>query len=129
MSLFIFDINFIYSKSDWKLIEGGKSMKKIFIVIAIILVLSIVLSGCLEKYKIEDTGTITFCDFEGGFYGIISDDFHNGEKKFDPINLPSEFKEDGLRVKFKAFVSLNQYSYHMWGTIIVILDIEKLDSI
>lgn len=104
-------------------------MKKMLLGVVLILFLSVMLSGCLEKYKIEDTGTIIFCDFEGGFYGIISDDFHNWEKKFDPINLPSEFKEDGLRVKFKALVSLNQYSYHMWGTIIVILEIEKLDYI
>ena len=97
--------------------------------IVLILFLSVMLSGCLEKYKIEDTGTITFCDFEGGFYGIISDDFHDGENKFDPINLPSEFWEDGLRVKFKALVAFGQYSYHMWGTIIRILEIEKLDSI
>jgi len=104
-------------------------MKKMLVSIVLILFLSVILSGCLEEYKIEDTGTIIICDFEGGFYGILSDDFHNGEKKFDPINLPSEFKEDGLRVKFKAIVSLFQYSFHMWGTIIVILEIEKLDSI
>jgi hypothetical protein len=86
-------------------------------------------SGCLEKFKIEDAGTIIFCDFEGGFYGIISDNFHNVEKKFDPINLPNEFKEDGLRVKFKALVTLGQYGYHMWGTYVRILEIEKLESI
>ena len=103
-------------------------MKKMFVIILIILFLSVVLSGCLEKYKIEDTGTIVFNDFEGGFYGIISDEFHEGENKFDPINLPSEFKQDGLRVKFKAFVAFGQYSYHMWGTIIRIIEIERLDS-
>ena len=37
--------------------------------------------------------------------------------------------EDGLRVKFKALVTFGQYSYHMWGTMIRILEIEKLDSI
>ena len=100
-------------------------MKKMLVVILIILFLSVVLSGCLEKYKIEDTGTIVLNDFEGGFYGIISDEFHNGENCFDPINLPSEFMQDGLRVKFKALVTFGQYSFHMWGTIIRILDIKK----
>jgi hypothetical protein len=108
---------------------GGKNMKKWFICILIIYFLSVFLCGCLEKYIIEDTGTIVFNDFEGGFYGIISDEFHDEENKFDPINLPSEFKVDGLRVKFKAFVTYGQSSYHMWGTIIRILEIEILDNI
>ena len=104
-------------------------MKKMLVGIVLILISSVLLSGCLEKYKIEDTGTIVFNDCEGGFYGIVSDEFHNGENKFDPINLPPEFKQDGLKVKFKALVAFGQYSYHMWGTIIKILEIERLDSI
>jgi hypothetical protein len=104
-------------------------MKKMFVGILIILFSTVVLSGCLEKFKIEDTGTIVFNGFEGGFYGIISDEFHNGENCYDPINLPSEFIQDGLRVKFKALVAFGQYGFHMWGTIVRILEIEKLDSI
>ncbi|MDI6889237.1 MAG: hypothetical protein QMC78_06105 [Methanocellales archaeon] len=60
---------------------------------------------------------------EGGFYGIISDD---GEH-YDPLNLGPEFQEDGLRVWFKAKISENQTSVHMWGTIVEIISIEKYD--
>jgi len=102
-------------------------MKKMLIVIGTVLILSIVFSGCLEKYKFEGTGTIVFIDIEGGFYGIVSDEFYYGTKTFDPINLPSEFMEDGLRVKFKAILWYD-YGFHMWGRPVVILEIERLDS-
>ena len=57
-------------------------------------------SGCLLKDKniVEGNGTITYINLEGGFYGIVADD---GEH-YVPINLPSEFKVDGLRVRFKG---------------------------
>jgi hypothetical protein len=38
-------------------------MKKIFIFISVFLFLTSMFSGCLEKFKIEDAGTIIFCDF------------------------------------------------------------------
>ena len=72
---------------------------------------------------IEGTGTVTYMDFEGGFYGIIT--ANNGD--WDPINLSSEFMVDGLRVKFKAKIRKDLLSYHMWGTIIELIDIKKLD--
>lgn len=104
-------------------------MKKMLFGIVIVLVLSVVLSGCLEKLILEGKGTIVYNDFEGGFYGIISDESYYGYNKFNPNNLPSEFKQDGLRVKFKARVLWNAYSYHMWGIVVKILEIERLDSI
>ncbi len=104
-------------------------MKKMLLGIVIVIVLSAVLSGCLEKQIIEGKGTIVYNDFEGGFYGIISDESYYGSNKLDPNNLPSEFKEDGLRVKFKVRVLLNKYSFHMWGLMVKILEIERLDSI
>ena len=54
----------------------------------------------------EGTGRIQYNDFEGGFYGIVSDD---GEH-YDPKNLPDDFKEDGLRVGFKLKILENQSS-------------------
>lgn len=85
------------------------------------------LSGCLQKSIIEGTGTIKYIDLEGGFYGIISDTSFFGFNSFDPINLPLEFQEDGLRVKFKARILWNQVSIHMWGLIVKIIEIEQLD--
>jgi len=68
------------------------------------------------------TGEIKYLDFEGGFYGIVSND---GEH-YNPINLPSEYNEDGLQVNFKFIVLENQINYHMWGTPIKIIEISAI---
>jgi len=70
---------------------------------------------------IEGTGTITYIGVEGGFYGIVTNKYH-----YDPINLSSKFKEDGLRVKFKAKIRKDLYSIHMWGIIIELTYVKKL---
>ncbi|MFX1478357.1 MAG: hypothetical protein ACFFCI_09510 [Promethearchaeota archaeon] len=65
---------------------------------------------------------IEFLSFEGGFFGIISDD----GKYYDPINLPDDYKTDGLRVVFLVKVLKNQVSYHMWGRIVDLIFIRTL---
>ena len=68
------------------------------------------------------TGTILHIPIEGGFYGLLAD---NGTK-YDPINLPEEYKQNGLRVKFYILQKKSMASIHMWGTIAEIVKIEKL---
>ncbi len=102
--------------------------KRQLIVYIIFLFLLGGMSGCITKPPVEKiptvdgTGTIVYNDFEGGFYGIIGDE----GLKLDPINLPLEFKEDGLRVRFKAILLHNVFSYHMWGKVAIILEIERI---
>ena len=98
--------------------------KQLCIFGVVILLLSIALSGCDEIGIISGTGEIKYIDLEGGFYGIVADD---GEH-YDPIDMPSEFKEDGLRVSFIVKILENQGSIHMWGSVVKILKIEKLNS-
>jgi len=74
-----------------------------------------------ENSIVVGTGTIQYLELEGGFWGIISDD----GKAYDVGNLPSEFRKDGLHVRFKAEIRENQISIHMWGTIVEILEIES----
>lgn len=85
------------------------------------------LSACNEIKNEENivvgTGTIEFLDFEGGFYGIISDD---GER-YDPLNMKQEFQVNGLRVYFEAKVLHDVVTFHMWGTPVSILKIQKLE--
>jgi hypothetical protein len=69
------------------------------------------------------TGTIRFFDIEGGFHSIVGDDGGH----YDPINLSREFRVDGLRVYFEVKILRDLHSYHMWGEIVSILHIEKLD--
>lgn len=68
------------------------------------------------------TGTVVFLSFEGGFYGIKGDDGRN----YDPTNLADEFRKEGLRVRFKAKELKDQASFHMWGHLIEIVEIQKL---
>jgi hypothetical protein len=68
------------------------------------------------------TGTIVYLSFEGGFYGIVGDD----GKHYDPLNLSQEFKVSGLRVYFEAKILHDVLTYHMWGTPVSILEIQRL---
>jgi hypothetical protein len=72
---------------------------------------------------VYDTGEIIYLSFEGGFFGIVTDEGIH----YDPINLPSEFEIDGLRIRFIG-EKLDLYSFHMWGIIIRIIFIEKLGN-
>jgi hypothetical protein len=70
---------------------------------------------------VSGTGTIVFMGFEGGFYGIISDD---GEH-YDSVNLDRRFRVDGLRVRFEVRLLQDVLSVHMWGKLVSILHIER----
>ncbi len=106
-------------------------MKNIIIALTGLLLTGIVLSGgCIKvppplenkSSEINGTGTVRFNSIEGGFYGIVGD---NGEN-YDPINLGKEFQVDGLRVRFEAKKRDDLASFHMWGTLIEIINIERL---
>ncbi len=83
---------------------------------------SITLESSQENI-VSGMGTVIFLDFEGGFYGIVSDD---GEH-YDPVNLSQEFQVDGLRVHFEATILEDVVSIHMWGRLVSIRHIEKLN--
>jgi hypothetical protein len=75
-----------------------------------------------QKNEQMITGTVMYIPIEGGFYGLVADD----GKKYDPINLPEEYKQNGLRVKFQVERKKSMASIHMWGIIAEIVKIEKL---
>lgn len=94
------------------------------IVVFMMFIFSIILSCSLTQTNeiVEGVGTVVYLDFEGGFFGIITDD----SNYYDPINLPAQFEDDGLRVIFKAKIRLDLGSYHMWGTIVELIYIREL---
>ena len=67
-------------------------------------------------------GTVKHLTFEGGFYGIVTDD----GKSLDPLNLSKEFQTDGKRILFKYIEKSDMASFHMWGEIIEIIEIKEL---
>jgi hypothetical protein len=74
---------------------------------------------------VSGTGVIKFLSFEGGFYGILSDD---GERYDPSCRLNSEFQVDGLRVRFQVQIMHGFMGIHMWGKIAKVLQIEKIDQ-
>jgi hypothetical protein len=100
-----------------------EGMKKQLVIIGIVAILVCVgLSGCNEEISIQEKGIIKYIDLDGGFYGIITDK----QEHYDPINLLERFKQDNIRIEFKAIYVKNQSSIHMWGKLIYILEIEQL---
>jgi hypothetical protein len=75
-----------------------------------------------KKKQIQGKGTVKHLSFEGGFYGIVADD----GKHYDPLNLPPEFRVDGLRIRFTAILTDNIVSFHMWGYMVKLVLIERL---
>lgn len=68
------------------------------------------------------TGTVKYLSFEGGFYGIVTND----NRSLDPLNLKKEFQVEGKKV-FVVYRSKKEgASFHMWGEIIEILEIREL---
>jgi len=74
-----------------------------------------------EGYLAEP-GTVKYINIEGGFYGIITED----GLKLDPVNLPDEYKQDGMNVRIWVKKAAAQVNFHMWGTIVEIKSIEQI---
>lgn len=79
-------------------------------------------SMAMPADEVAGTGTITQVGVEGGFFGIAGDD----DKNYDPVNLPEDFKVDGLKVKFQL-KKTEQASFHMWGIVVEVVKIEKTE--
>lgn len=89
------------------------------------------LTGCFPDFGlgpspevIEAVGTVVFVELEGGFYGIVADD----GARYIPRNLPMEFQQDGLRVRFRARILKEVATIYMWGQPIELLHIELVES-
>ena len=70
------------------------------------------------------SGTVTYQNLEGGFYGILGDD----GKKYEPLNLDAKYQKDGLRVAFEAVVATDVATVRMWGTPVNLTEIEEIPS-
>jgi hypothetical protein len=75
-----------------------------------------------DKDFVSGNGTITLLTFEGGFYGIITDD----GKHYDPTNLSPEYQIEGMKIYFEG-KKLEIVTIHMWGTPIQITKIQRND--
>lgn len=100
-----------------------RSVWKIFLLISFIFCFENCSNTEPEYSEIRfSSGTVKYLSFEGGFYGIVTDD----NRALDPINLPKEFQIEGKRVFLKYRSKLEGASFHMWGEIIEIIEIREL---
>lgn len=77
-------------------------------------------SGAAGKDDGMIRGVVKYIDLEGGFYGMVV-----GEEKFLPVNLPEEFKQDGLEVVFKYRRTKRLMTTVQWGIPIDVTHIQK----
>jgi len=86
-------------------------------------------AGCSGTHSptvpvISDTGTVRYQDLEGGFWAILGD----GGGRYDVVSgLPDDMKVDGVRVKFLARPSSHGVSVHMWGQMIELEAVDRLE--
>jgi len=66
--------------------------------------------------------TVKFLNFEGGFYGLVSE---KGAKLL-PINLPSKYKIDGAVLRVKGQPINNMMTIQQWGKPFKVIDIELI---
>ncbi|HOI13060.1 MAG TPA: DUF333 domain-containing protein [Methanoculleus sp.] len=102
-----------------------------YMVIVLVLFGAIVACGCMAAggedepaERILGNGTVTYVDLEGGFYGIVADD---GER-YLPVDLPAEYRQDGLRVAFVVDIMEDTATIQQWGTPVEIIEIETDDT-
>ncbi|ABN58384.1 MULTISPECIES: putative hemolysin [Methanoculleus] len=102
-----------------------------YLVIFLVLFGAVVACGCMAAggedepaERISGNGTITFVDLEGGFYGIVADD---GER-YLPADLPTECRQDGLRVAFAVNIMNETATIQQWGTPVEIVEIAAGDT-
>ena len=72
-------------------------------------------------------GNVTFITTEGGFYGIIVDTGgKSGVVQYLPIDLDSEFSQDGIVVSFTAKGRPDAITIAQWGLPVNIVRMKKL---
>ncbi|RLF14913.1 MAG: hypothetical protein DRN06_06425, partial [Thermoprotei archaeon] len=71
---------------------------------------------------VRSRGVVKHIPLEGGFYGIVAE----GGRRYLPLNLPQEFKRDGLKVRFEGRVKREVGTIYMWGTPLEIVRISPI---
>ncbi len=79
--------------------------------------------SCLEEDDevLTQQGTVQYVDVSGGCWRIVGYDGVN----YEPVNLPDEFKKDGLAVRFSAKRRDDLVTKCMAGQIVELLGIRR----
>ncbi len=64
-------------------------------------------------------GRVVYKDFEGGFFGIVTD----AGERLNPVNLPAECRQNGLRIQGTYRPLEGTMTFQMWGQPVELLQI------
>jgi len=80
--------------------------------------------SCLDEDDkvMTEEGTVQYVDVTGGCWRIVGYDGVN----YEPVNLPDEYKEDGLTVRFSAKRRDDLVTTCMVGQVVELLGIRKV---
>lgn len=104
-----------------------------FLAVVVLLCGAVLIGGCTGSdgggkpnttangTAITGTGTVTYIDLEGGFYGIVADDGGH----YLPLDLDEAFRQDGLKVRFTLEPAKDVMTIQQWGTPVKVVSIEK----
>lgn len=79
-------------------------------------------AGDDQMHPVSTEGTVLWVPIEGGFWGIEA---VNG-RDYEVLNLPREFQQHGLKVKFDGLAYPDGASMYMWGEVLEILTIQRV---
>ncbi|MFA6074902.1 MAG: hypothetical protein WCV63_06410 [Negativicutes bacterium] len=99
-----------------------KSVNSSLVIFVIALCLLFMTGGAMAE-NFSFSGTIQHIDLEGSFWGIVATDGTH----YEPTNLSDDYKHDGLAVQVVA-VKKDLYNVHMWGKIIEIISISRIEN-
>ena len=69
------------------------------------------------------TVTVKYLDFEGGFYGLVS----QSGAKFLPMGLPKKYKIEGTILRVKGRPLLDVMTIQQWGDAFEIVELELIE--
>jgi hypothetical protein len=114
------------------LIRDGISFSKIHKVtlrnaISFISLAFLLTGACIANFgtsgaqdEISFVGEVRWISIEGGFFGLVAED----GRKFFPLNVPQEFKKEGLKIRVKGNIKKGIATVQMWGAPFEIREIE-----
>lgn len=77
-----------------------------------------------QEKMLWQQGKVIYLDFEGGFYGIVTE----AGDKYLPMSMPKEFLQNGAIIKFKGKIIKDMMTIRQWGQPFEINDIKLIKA-
>lgn len=98
---------------------SGRSLSVPALVLGLALSALTACDGLLGPEGFTEVGTVRFLAIEGGCWSV-----ETASERYEPVDLPERFRQDGLRVRFEAEVRDDLASVCQIGPLIELREIE-----